>query len=242
MTPERTFPVAAGDDLAANDEATRSAGNGRRRPSAPASAIIGDAPPPTLRDRHKAYTRQALIDAARELFASQGYEATSTEDILRAAGASRGALYHHFANKQELFRSVLEAVEADFIDQLVTAGAAGGDIWDEIANGCQSFLDVSTDAPIRRIVLIDGPSVLGWEEWMEVEMRYGLGLLRGVLQEAVDQGVIARQPVEPLADLLTGALNQAAMAIAHAEDPAATRKQLGDALNWLFTSLRGRNG
>ena len=184
--------------------------------------------------------RQAIVDVARQIFSERGYDATPTEDIIRAARVSRGGMYHHFPTKKDLFRSVLENVEREFIGRLARAGAPGDDLWEQIANGCQAFLDVSLEAPVRRIVLIDGPAVLGWLEWKDIETRFGHGLLRELVAQAISEGLIPAQPVDALAELLSGALNQAAMSIAHASDPSTVRRELGQALRWVFDSLRVR--
>lgn len=203
-----------------------------------AKAQDPDEPHRSLHDDHVADTKRALVAAARDLFATQGYEATSTEQILSTARVSRGSMYFHFTSKQELFVAVLEQVEAEFIERMVATGVPGDDVWEELTNGCLAFLDVSMEAPVRRIMLTDGPSVLGWTAWNEIEARHGRGLLRDFLQQAMGAGLINVQPVEPLVLLLTGALNEAALAIANARHPAATRRQLGDALRWIFDSLR----
>lgn len=195
----------------------------------------------TRRTEYAEETRAALVGAARELFTEKGYGATGTEEILHRANASRGAMYHHFAGKEELFRAALEAVEEEFITQLADAGAPGDDTWDEICNGCQLFLDIATQPDIQQLMLIDGPSVLGWTEWRAIEERYGFGLLRGYLRQAMAQDLIEEQPIEALTHVLAGALNEAAMHIANAPDRPRARAEAGDTIARLLGGLRVRD-
>jgi AcrR family transcriptional regulator len=194
----------------------------------------------TRRAEYAEETRAALVNAAREVFTEKGYAGASTEQILRRARASRGAMYHHFAGKADLFRAALEAVEEEFIGRLAEGGAPGSDVWDEICNGCQLFLDIATEPQIQRLMLTEGPAVLGWRQWREIEERYGFGLLRGYLNEALTQGLIAPQSVDALTNVLAGALNEAAMHIAHAEDRVKARAEVGASISRLLDGLRVR--
>jgi len=179
---------------------------------------------------HLADTKAGLITAARELFGTRGYADTSVVDIAARARLTPGALFHHFGSKPALFTVVLEQVEEEFITRLADAGAPGETLWEEIGNGCQSFLDVAMDPEIQRIMLHDGPIVLGWAAWREIEERYGFGLLRKFLGRAMDWGFLPVQPLDPLVYLLSGALNETAMYIAHAPDRDRARTEMGDAL------------
>lgn len=135
-------------------------------------------------------TREQVLAAARGLFAERGYHATGTTDIVEAAGAgTRGALYHHFADKQALFRAVFEQVELDRFEK--TGAAVAGDTGLEIlVAGLGAFLDASIEGEIRQILLIDGPAVLGWEAWREIEERFGLGAIRSMLTQGRADGSI----------------------------------------------------
>src|SRR6266567_3337439 len=178
-------------------------------------------------EEHLEDTRRGIIEAARALFTEQGYAATSIEEIVARARVTKGAMYHHFGSKEEVFRLVLDTVESEFINRLAAAGMPGDDVWTEIQNGVQAFLDVALEPEIQQIVLIDGPAVLGWLEWRAVEERYGFGVLRKFLARAIDAGFLPPQPLEPLVHLLAGALNEGAMAIAHADDRPQARAEVG---------------
>jgi len=207
------------------------AGQGRSRAAQrPASAAVAD---------RAESTRNALVAAARRLFVERGYHATSTEQIVALAGVgTRGALYHHFADKRALFVAAFEAVEEDLV---AAAGAAIQDAppLETLRNGLIDFLDASLTPEVQRILLIDGPAVLGWQEWRAIEARYGLGGIRGMLEFAVADGSLPRQPVEVLAHLLLATAAEAALFIANADDPAAARDQAVGALDRLLSGIKG---
>lgn len=184
-------------------------------------------------------TREALIEAARSLFAERGYAGVGTEEIVRAAGVTRGALYHHFGGKRDLFEAVYERVEAE-LAQRIASGALDADAaapLEAMRAGAEMFLQACTEPEAQRIALLDGPSVLGWDRWREIAAEHGLGLIEGTLQAAVDAGAIPEQPVRPLAHLLMGALDEAAMLVARAEDPEAMRAEVGHTLDRLIAAL-----
>jgi AcrR family transcriptional regulator len=184
-------------------------------------------------------TRIKLVRAARQLFARRGYAAVGTEQIVRRARVTRGALYHHFRDKRDLFRAVHEQVEAELAE---TIGEQIADVQDDpvavLQQGVRTFLDACTDTAIARIALIDAPSVLGWEEWRAIDERYGLGLVTFGLQAAMDAGALRAQPVKPLAHLLLGAMGEAGMVIANADDPRLARREVEPALLGLLDGLR----
>jgi len=184
-------------------------------------------------------TRDALIGAARPLFAERGYADVGTEEIVRAAGVTRGALYHHFDGKRELFEAVYERIEVD-LAQRIASGALSGDATDPLAAmraGAEMFLQACTEPEVQRIVLLDGPSVLGWDRWREIAAEHGLGLIEATLRAAVEAGAIAEQPVRPLAHVLMGALDEAAMLVARAEDPERMRTEVARTFDTLLAAL-----
>ena len=178
----------------------------------------------TKHDLRSEATRRLLMTAARSLFGARGYAGVGTEEIVRAAGVTRGALYHQFRDKADLFAAVAEEVEAE-IAHRIAAGAAEADPVQALRVGARLFLDACAEPEAERIILLDAPAVLGWQAWRDLAGRYGLGLVQLALQSAIDAGAIAPQPVEPLAHVLIGALDECALYIAQAEDPAAARQQ-----------------
>jgi AcrR family transcriptional regulator len=184
-------------------------------------------------------TRAKLIAAARELFANQGYAAVGTERIVKRARVTRGALYHHFADKRDLFRAVHEELEAEGVERIAAAltGAATEDPIEAMKVAVRAFLDEAVDPGRARITLIDAPSVLGWAEWREIDARHGLGLASAALEAAMDAGRIERQPVAPLAGILIAALGEAGIMVATATDPAAARAEVEAAVETLIDGL-----
>lgn len=186
-------------------------------------------------------TQAALLRAARELFAERGYAGTATEEVVARAGVTRGALYHQFRDKEDLFRAVYSQIEAEFAEKIAARMRSrtprGANAWDEFREGAQAYLDVALDRDVQRIALLDAPSVLGPGAGREVG-RFGLELLRNGLQRCMDQGFIAEQPVEPLAHLLRAALTEAAMLIARSQDHSAMRSDAGAAVERLLGGLR----
>jgi AcrR family transcriptional regulator len=184
-------------------------------------------------------TRAALVAAARPLFAERGFAGVGTEEIVRAAGLTRGALYHQFADKRELFAAVFEQVEAEVTMSTARAAVASGaaDPLAVLRVGAIAWLDACSDPEVQRIVLLDGPAVLGWDGWREIAQRYGLGLVENELREAIEAGVLEPQPTRALAHVLMGAIDEAALYIATADDQAAARAEAGAVLDRLLSVL-----
>lgn len=186
-----------------------------------------------------AATRAALVGAARELFGARGYADVGTEEVARAAGVSRGALYHQFADKAELFAAVFEQVEEGLVERIGAVLGAGGatDPVGALGAGVSAWLDASAEPQVQRIVLLDAPSVLGWERFREIGMRYALGLVETVLVSAMEAGQLTPRPSRPLAHVLIGALDEAALYVARAPDPVAARREVEATLQALVSGL-----
>jgi len=184
-------------------------------------------------------TRAALTHAARRLFAERGFAGVGTEEIVRVAGVTRGALYHHFADKRELFEAVYEQLETELAERIATGAleANASSPLQAMLAGAEMFLAACTEPDVQRIVLLDGPSVLGWDRWREIAAEHGLGLIEATLQAAVETGAIEPQPVRPLAHVLMGALDEAAMLVARAKDPETMRTEVGRTLGSLLDGL-----
>jgi AcrR family transcriptional regulator len=191
----------------------------------------------TQAERREA-TRAALIESGRKLFSTRGYDAVGTEEIVAAAGVTRGALYHHFDGKRGLFAAVFEHVERELTQRFPFERLTGEDPFGALSIGIETFLDLSLDLEVQRITLIDGPAVLGWEDWHELEGQYGLGLIEAALGAAMEAGQIRELPTAELAAVLLGALMEAALQLARATDPKAARERAAGVLRALLEGLR----
>ncbi|MGE0600537.1 MAG: TetR/AcrR family transcriptional regulator [Dehalococcoidia bacterium] len=195
-------------------------------------------PGTSLKAQQSERTKSALVAAGRSLFGARGYAGVSAEEVAAAANVTTGAVYHQFANKRGLFVGVFEAVEADVTAQVVAAAGAESDPWRGFQAACRAFLEASAQTEVRQILLIDGRSVLGWDEWQGIMARYGLGMTRAAVEGLVAAGLIVNAPVEGLTVLLFGALCEAAVFVANAPDPEATLSDTLAALTKLLESLR----
>jgi AcrR family transcriptional regulator len=182
-------------------------------------------------------TRERIIGTARQLFAAGGYEGTSTETVLEKSGVSRGALYHHFHNKEALFAAVLEAVEADVASATARASANARDPVEALRTGFDAFLELARDPEVRQIVLIDAHSVVGWQKWREIDERHGFGRIKEALKLLAANGLIGEETVNIYAHMLLATLIEVAFLIAQARDPAAEAKIGRKAMNELLDRL-----
>ena len=182
-------------------------------------------------------TRRMLVTAARTLFGERGYASVGTEEIVRAAGVTRGALYHQFRDKADLFAAVAEQVEAEIVNRVAEGAVAAADPVEELSTGMRLFLDACADPAVVRIILLDAPAVLGWEAWRDLAARYGLGLAQAALQAAIEAGAIIPQPVVPLAHVLIGALDECALYVARAEEPDVARQECTAILDRILLSI-----
>ena len=183
-------------------------------------------------------TRETLIEAALELFTERGYAAVGTEEIVARAKLTRGALYHHFADKRDLFRAVFQRVEGDLVQRIGARMEAVDDPWELMLAGMRAFLDACEEPAVKQIALTDAPAVLGWKEWREIDNRHGLGLTRAALEGAVAAGMLRPIAVEPMAHLFVAALSEAAFVIAYADRPRKARAEVEQALLQLVEGLR----
>ncbi len=193
----------------------------------------------TQRDRTAATTTK-LIAAARDQFATNGYAATLLEDVVRDAGVTTGALYHHFPNKLELFAAVYEQEQQRLAELSIAAHTARRDDQDGLEAGLRAFLEASRDPGVQRITLLDAPSILGWERLRSIEDRYTIAMLRIALQQAVTAGLFDERPVEPLVQMLNGALCEASLLIARSENQEEVTEQVLLELRIWLSVLRKR--
>jgi AcrR family transcriptional regulator len=187
----------------------------------------------------RAATTRALLDAARSLFAEKGYHETAAEEIVRRAGLTRGALYHHFEDKRDLFRVVVDEMEGEIDEEIEAAERAHSGLPEAVMAGYRAFVDAVLDPEMRGTFFLEGPAVLGWE-WREIDARHAVGKIEEGLEALIAEGFVEPQPVGPLARLINGTLLEAAFFVAASEDPEAARDEVWGAMERLVGSLMRR--
>jgi AcrR family transcriptional regulator len=188
-------------------------------------------------------TRRSLVAAARGLFGERGFAATSVDEIVRAAGVTKGALYHHFTDKDDLFRAVVEDVKGELtgiVGEAFLEAATEPDALDTVTRGCLAFIDVHRDPAVQRITILDARAVLDAATRRDLDARYEVAVIRGALRRAVRLGVIDPQPLGTLAHVLAGALGEACALLAEAEDETAVREEVRTVVSRLLEGLRPR--
>ncbi len=184
-----------------------------------------------------AATREVLIKAARALFAEKGYAEVSTEQLVEACGITRGALYHHFNSKLGLFETVVESIQEEVARTLEREASRESDPWEGVKAGCAAFVRTCTQDDIRQILLVDAISVLGTDRWRQIDARHGVAALREGLKESIKAGVLRKQPIEPLARLVSGAVNEATLWLAESPHSQSRKRQILLALNRMLDGL-----
>lgn len=196
----------------------------------------------TTKSEKAASTKAKIIAVARKLFATRGYAGTSTEALLEELEISRGALYHHFENKEELFAAVMEAVEADITAATAKARGSTTDPVEALRRAFNAFLDLACEAEVRQIVLMDAHSVLGWQKWREIEDRYGLGRLKLAMKAIAATGRIPKDMIDPFAHILLASLIEAGFLVARSPDSRAAARMGRKAMKELLERLVGGGG
>lgn len=186
---------------------------------------------------HAADTRRALIDASRKLFSTRGYARTALDDICARARVTKGALYHHFRNKEDLFAAVLKQVEGEFVETGSGGADPGADVWQKLRDAARNFLDACTRSNTRRIVL-EAPAVLGWQRCRDIEGEHVSRLMRAALEQAVHDGLLRSDHPGVLSQLLVALFNEASMIVAGAADPQAARRAASQELDTIIAGLR----
>jgi AcrR family transcriptional regulator len=189
-------------------------------------------------EENAAATRAALLRVARKLFSERGYADTATEEVVRRARVTRGALYHHFRDKRALFNAVLHEEQTKLATSIKGVAARESDPWRALMAGCHAFLDACLDPTVQQILLIDAPAVLGWDGCREADAMYYLAGVKAAIQAAIDKRIISAQPVDALARVILGALNEAALLIANADDEEVARREVSQVVDDLLNGLR----
>jgi AcrR family transcriptional regulator len=183
-------------------------------------------------------TRRNLVDAGRALFVEKGFFDTSISDLVARSGVgTRGAFYHHFKDKAELFRAVFEEVERDLTLRSLASPPQGADAWEVLSVGMRGFLESALEPEVQRVMLIDGPVVLGWRTLRAIEEGNSIALINEMVAQAIAEGIIDDHPVGELTHLLVAAVEEAALLIAHADKPAKARERAARVLDRLLLSF-----
>jgi AcrR family transcriptional regulator len=188
----------------------------------------------------RAVTTEAIVKAGRRMFGERGFAATTMDDIAELAGVAKGAVYHHFRTKEAVFEAVFEQVSGDLVQEIDRAVRSEKDVLAAMVAGTQHYFAACAKGPTCQIILRDGPAVLGWQRWREIDARHFGGKFPRALTAAMDAGLIARQPVEPLARLLLGAVTEAAVACAGRADVLKAGSEHSRAFKSLIEALRRR--
>jgi AcrR family transcriptional regulator len=193
-------------------------------------------------EQRSAATQQALQAAARRLWGARGYAEVGTPEIAEAAGVTRGAMYHQYADKTALFAAVLESVEAEVMERLQTSvlAAQPRSPAEGLRHAADAWLDIAAEPDIRQLVLLDAPNVLGWTRFREISQRYAYGMTEQLLNAAIEAGELSPLPVRVLATVMIGALDEAAMCLASADDPAQEKDDVRAVVHALIDGLLER--
>lgn len=190
----------------------------------------------TERAAQAAATRRDLLQHARKLFAQKGYAESSTDEVVRRARVTKGALYHHFANKLELYRAVVEDMERELVAKMAAAAEGVPNGQDKLEAACRAYLDACLDSSLTRILVLEAPVVLGWKEWCALAHEHEIAVLAGYLESVVATSATGEPPLE-MAHVLLGALNTAARVIATSPDPQKAREQVEGTIDRLLKGL-----
>jgi AcrR family transcriptional regulator len=185
-------------------------------------------------------TREAIVAAAAKLFGENGFAGASVDQIAASAGVAKGAIYHHFPNKETIFEAVLRQANANLAAGITAKVLQERDVLAMLTRGTEAYFEACAEDRTGRIILKDGPAVLGWARWREIDEEHFGRAIPMALAAAMDQGLIGRQPIGPLSRLLLGAVTEAAAACAASDDPSTTGREHAAAFERLIQGLRQR--
>jgi AcrR family transcriptional regulator len=183
-------------------------------------------------------TRNAILEAAGRLFADVGFNSATVDDIARAAGVAKGAVYHHFPTKEDVFEAVFKRASAQLVAEVVRSGAGAKDALEAMVVGTRAYFEICASPAFRQVILVDGPAVLGWQKWREIDEAHFGRMIPAALTAAIEAGLLRDLPVEPLARLLLGAASEAAAACAASADPRSIGLAHAAAFQTLLDGLR----
>ncbi len=200
--------------------------------------VLGKAPRTSRRQQYSASTKRALIDVAATLFTEQGYAGTSLDEIVAGARVTKGALYHHFSGKQALFEAVFEKVEADSSKGIRKAVRDNKDPWEKALSGLRAFLTVVQEPGYRRIVIQDGPAILGYERYREQEERSTFGIVQEIVSSVLSSYELEPTMVETFSRIFFGAMSAAGTAVSSADDPERASAEVEAAIAFILAGLQ----
>lgn len=192
------------------------------------------------RQQYSATTKRALVDVATRLFTEQGYAATSLDAIVGGARVTKGALYHHFSGKQAVFEAVFEGIESDASKKIRKALRKSSDPWDKALIGLRAFLDIVQDPSYQRVVIQEGPAVLGYERFREQEERSSFGLIQEMVKLVLEGSNydLSEDMLETFSRIFFGALSAAGESVSTASDPKIAVAQVETAMSFILAGLR----
>ncbi len=182
-------------------------------------------------------TVETLIEVGKELFSTNGYEKTITGDIVSRAGLTRGALYYHFDGKKGLFIAVFKSIYKDICDKILNAVARVENRFQELITINNTYMEISLHPEILQIFLVDGPAVLGWEEWRRIDEQYGMKILKESISSLIDEGYMKYQPIEALSHFISGGVNESILWIARSDNPLRALAETRSIWENFFRSL-----
>lgn len=198
---------------------------------------MDDPVPRSRRDEYSESTRRALLESARRLFAEQGFAATSLDEVAADARVTKGAVYHHFANKQALFAAAAEREQEDACAAILEAAAGTSDAWSGVVAGLDCFLERCLSPAYQRLTFQEGPAVMGFSTWWEHGERHEIGLIRGMLAAMDAEGLVDCRDLDALTQLIFGAMTAVALTLARADDPRAESPRMREATLRLLAGL-----
>jgi AcrR family transcriptional regulator len=201
-------------------------------------AALRKVPGTSRRQEYSASTRRALVEVATDLFTDRGYAGSSLDDIVAGARVTKGALYHHFSGKQALFESVFEKVEERAARDIHKAVRGTRDPWEKATSGLRAFLEVLQEPQYRRIVIADGPAVLGYERYREQEERTTFGIVQEIVSSVLSAYDLAPSMVETFSRVFFGAMSAAGAAVSTAEDTRRAGEEVEAAMAYILAGLR----
>ncbi|MBD0382669.1 TetR/AcrR family transcriptional regulator [Paenibacillus sedimenti] len=188
----------------------------------------------------KKMTIKRLTEVARTYFSEKGYADASMEEMVKEAGLTRGALYHHFGSKEGIFHAVLESVQQEIAERVEAEAATSEDPWEQLLLGCRAFVAAAVEPRNRRILLLDGPSALGWDVWRKMDEQNSMSLLRDQLHGMEQQGCLKTVSIDALTHLLSGAMNEAVLWIAQMPDQQQSLEETTTAIALMLEGFRAK--